>query len=54
MYEGWMIAPFNNLLILPKESSSSQVDTILTQDFNSSWVRAAAYQMLMTFFKASA
>jgi hypothetical protein len=49
VYEGWMIAPFNNLLLLPKEPSSSQVDKIRTQDYNNAWLRAAAYQMLMTF-----
>jgi len=40
--EGWMIAPFKNLLLLPKEPSSSQVDMFRTQDYNSAWLRAAA------------
>lgn len=49
VYEGWMIAPFKNLLVLPKKPTAEQVDAIRTQKYNNAWLRAAAYQMLMTF-----
>lgn len=49
VYEGWMIAPFRNALILPKVPTPKQVNAIRTQSYNNAWLRAAAYQMLMSF-----
>lgn len=49
VYEGWMISPFKNLLVLPTNPTTEQIDAIRTQNYNNAWLRAAAYQMLMTF-----
>ncbi|KAL3927346.1 MAG: hypothetical protein SGPRY_002863 [Prymnesium sp.] len=49
VYEGWMVAPFKNLLVLPSNPTTEQIDAIRTQNYNNAWLRAAAYQMLMTF-----
>eukprot|EP00553_Chaetoceros_curvisetus_P014910 CAMPEP_0204643020 /NCGR_PEP_ID=MMETSP0718-20130828/356_1 /ASSEMBLY_ACC=CAM_ASM_000674 /TAXON_ID=230516 /ORGANISM="Chaetoceros curvisetus" /LENGTH=370 /DNA_ID=CAMNT_0051664049 /DNA_START=43 /DNA_END=1155 /DNA_ORIENTATION=+ len=49
VYEGWMVAPFKNLLVLPENPTNEQVDAVRVQNYNNAWLRAAAYQMLMSF-----
>lgn len=49
VYEGWMVAPFKNLLVLPENPTKEQVDAEKVQNYNNAWLRAAAYQMLMSF-----
>lgn len=49
VYEGWMIAPFKNVLALPENPTRTQIDAIRIKNYNNAWLRAASYQMLMTF-----
>mmetsp|Transcript_20441 Transcript_20441/g.35129 ORF Transcript_20441/g.35129 Transcript_20441/m.35129 type:complete len:383 (+) Transcript_20441:115-1263(+) len=49
VYEGWMISPFKNLIVLPSHPTAEKIDAIRIKNFNNAWLRAAAYQMLMTF-----
>jgi hypothetical protein len=48
-YEGWMIAPFRNIIALPKHvgkngaASKEIVEQVSVQNHNNAWLRSVAY-----------